>query len=205
MMVSKPTCLKQDTKHFVNFLIFPRPVSQKLYLPRCHYTLTSLNQVRISPTQRKLHVGKSQGARRPDRVPGASPGQPRIGWPREKEGFVLQFRACRAEGGNRQSGPSRWTGSHPGAPRPRSPSSRTWAPGLTVGALEIPTSPRTGFHGCPGNRPRCSSPLRTVRPHRPNSPRLRGCLSEPAFPIRPSPHVIRIPPGELANILIHIL
>lgn len=39
----------------------------------------------------------------------------------------------------------------------------------------------------------------------PNSPRLDDCFSEPAFPIQPLPHVIGIPPGELANILIHVL
>lgn len=116
---------------------------------------------------------------------------------------MLQFRACGAEGGNQQSRPSHRTGGHPGAPRLRSLSSRTQD--LTLKALEIPTSQRTGSHGCSGTG--LDVPVfsgLTALPA-PNSPRLHGRLWEPAFPIHSLPHVIRIPPGELANILIHIL
>lgn len=125
----KYTCLKQGRKYYFNFLVFSRPLSQKSYLLRSHDTLISLDQALISPSPRKLHVGKRAkawrrgGGPRPRRVSGPAPGQVAAGWGR---GFVLQFRACRAEGGNRQPGPSySRPGRHPRIHRTHSPSSRT--------------------------------------------------------------------------------
>lgn len=68
-----------------------------------------------------------------------------------------------------------------------------------------PTPPRTRFYRRLGKRPRCSAFSELVALPTPNSPRLDSCLSEPAFPIGILPHVIWIPSGELADILIHVL
>ena len=154
---------------------------------------------------KKVARGQEPEGEEADRVPGGSQGQPWIGWPGRRKAL------CCSSG---PAGPRAGIGS-PGLPTgreaipahsgsallPHAPKTQD----LTLKALEIPTSARTGSHGCPGTG--LDVPVfsgLTALPA-PNSPRLHGRLWEPAFPIYSLPHVIRIPPGELANILIHIL
>lgn len=173
-----------------------------MYFSQHHYTLTDLSQVPISPTQRKLHVGKSRRVRRRTASPEGPRANPESGSPGRRKALCCSSGPAEPRAGI--SSPGLPTGReaipvHPGSAL----SSRTQD--LTLKALEIPTSQRTGSHGCSGTG--LDVPVfsgLTALPA-PNSPRLHGRLWEPAFPIHSLPHVIRIPPGELANILIHIL
>ena len=133
---------------------------------------------------KKVARGQEPEGEAADRVPGGSRGQPWIGWPGKEEGFVLQFRACGAEGGNRQSRPSHRTGGHPRALRLRSPSSRTQDSGLNAEGLGNSHLTENRVPRLPGNRPRCSSLLRADRPPRPqftpaSRPPLGASISHP--------------------------
>lgn len=132
--------------------------------------------------------------------------------------------------GLRVSGRRRETGlcaAVPGLQRPRresavrafpqagKPSRRTQAPlsflthlspGTYSGALKTPPPHRgPGSAAAPGTGLDVPAFWELVALRTSHSPRLDGLPLEPAFPIRPLPHVIRIPPGELANILIYVL
>lgn len=59
---------------------------------------------------------------------------------------------------------------------------------------------------CPGKRPHDPGRPTTGRlPSRPGSPRREECLAELARSVRPSPHIVWVPAGELADILVHVL
>ena len=140
---------------------------------------------------KKVARGQEPEGEAADRVPGGSRGQPWIGWPGKEEGFVLQFRACGAEGGNRQSRPSHGTGDHPRALRLRSPSSRTQDSGLNAEGLGNSHLTENRVPRLPGNRPRCSSLLRADRPPRPqvtpaSRPPLGASISHPLLTSRHS-------------------
>ena len=164
-----------------------------------------MSQVQISPTQRKLHVGKSRRVRRRTASPEGPRANPESGSPGRRKALCCSSGPAEPRAGIGSPGLSTGREAIPAHPCSALVPHAAKTQDLTLKALEIPTSQRTGSYGCPGTG--FDVPLfsgLTALPA-PNSPRLHGRLWEPEFPIHSLPHVIRIPPGELANILIHIL
>lgn len=123
-------------------------------------------------------------------------------------GFVLQFRACSAKGGKPWPRPSFARVRKPcGAGRLALPrvSACAQRPGAQGWRLPppTPTQPRSVLGRCPGkeasrpaNRPAALSP-RWARP----APRR----ASPSSQVPCSPHIIWVPAGELADILVYVL
>lgn len=114
-----------------------------------------------------------------------------------ERGFVLQFRACSAKGGKPWARSSRRRGSHAVQPG-RSPSASTHDENPKAQAWRLPPNREAGSAAA-----RERGPLTPTGPHRPSA--LSPRFAELAASVPPLPHIIRVPPGELADILVHVL
>ena len=143
------------------------------------------------------------GGPRPGRVSGPAPGRVPGGWGRG---------LCAAAPGLQGRGRERAARAFPQARRtlrhrqePRSSLARLSCETYAEGVGACPPHPGRGSTAARGAGPDVLAFAGLAALPAPNPPRHQSCLWEPAFLTRLSPYVIRIPSGELANILIHVL
>lgn len=182
------------------FVACSRPVLRKIYSSRDRYILIRLDQlVSTNPKGRTPRPAEREAA---THMPLGSPSWPRFGASGVERGF------CTAVPGLQRQGREAVVSAFPPARKPRR--------AARLALLPQALSPRAQGrrHGVsPPNREAGSAAAREKRPLDPIQPTTGRLPSDSHREVPRNltgsvphlPHIIRVPPGELADILIHVL
>lgn len=184
------------------FLISPRPVFRKIHLSRGRNTLIRLDWISsYLPAQREGHLGQNRKGRpltSPEGL-GFGPGWGPPGW---KGALYCSSGPAAPRAGSRGLGLPTGAEAMPRS-QARSPSVSTCAQSPRVQGWRLPHLAEKHARPLPGKE--ASGPRPAHNRQAALSPRPEECLADLARSVRPSPHIVWVPAGELADILVHVL